>query len=201
MTGWKKSHTLSAICIVCALLTAFSRNYLGVHTPQDVAAAFFVSLITLFVMWNLFDFLSSHPEKENYYLLAGEIAGILALIYFSLKKFPMDYADGKLLVDPYIMQKSGYGDIGRFMGFCAARWIEKTWIRYQPRRSRKRILLGAAGAVLTFFLIRNVGRPMNALLGLHWGLFAENVVLMFFMITIWPAVMKAVCIPGKKADK
>jgi len=32
---------------------------------------------------------------------------------------------------------------------------------------------------------------MEALLGMHWGCFANNVIRILFIIAIWPAVMKA----------
>ena len=36
-----------------------------------------------------------------------------------------------------------------------------------------------------------LGDPMKALFGLHWGRFAQSAILILFIVTIWPAVMKA----------
>ena len=57
---------------------------------------------------------------------------IAALIYITLKPYPMDYVDSKLLVDPERMNKDRYGDIGMLLALCGARFIEKTWIKYKP---------------------------------------------------------------------
>ena len=37
------------LCTVMILLTGFSRNYLGVHTPQDVFVSIMIGLILLFI--------------------------------------------------------------------------------------------------------------------------------------------------------
>ena len=50
--------------------------------------------------------------------LAGFVFCCLALVYITLKPYPMDYtAGGKLLVDPQKMMNDGYGDTGKMMGF------------------------------------------------------------------------------------
>lgn len=42
---YRKKKLLSIICICVILLVAFSRNYLGVHTPQDVLAGLFIAIV------------------------------------------------------------------------------------------------------------------------------------------------------------
>ena len=104
----------------------------GVHTPQDVCVGLGVSVLSLFFTAKLFRYLDAHPEKENRLLLAGFVFCCLALVYITLKPYPMDYtAGGKLLVDPQKMMNDGYGDTGKMMGFIIARFVEKTWIRFE----------------------------------------------------------------------
>ena len=45
---WKKMRWVSVLCLIILALTAFSRNYLGVHTPQDVLVGMAAGLL---VMW------------------------------------------------------------------------------------------------------------------------------------------------------
>ena len=99
--------------------------------------------------------------------------------------------DGKLLVDPKKMMKDGFGDIGAFMAVCAGRFIEKTWVRFKPTCSRQNVVAALVGAVIAFCLIQILGAPMEALFGMHWGCFANNVIRILFIIVIWPALMKA----------
>ena len=191
VSAWKKMRWVSILCILLVLITGFSRNYLGVHTPQDVAVGMTEGVLVIWGMRKLFGYLKENPEKENLFLALGIILGIAALVYISVKSYPMDYVDGKLLVDPKKMMKDGYGDIGAFMALCAGRFIEKTWIRFRPTCSRQNVIAALVGGVITYGIIQILGGPMEAMLGTHWGCFANNVIRILFIIAIWPAVMKA----------
>ena len=191
VSAWKKMRWVSILCILCAVLTGFSRNYLGVHTPQDVAVAMTIGVLALVGMRALFRYLDQKPEKENLFLLAGIVFGALALVYITLKAYPEDYVDGKLLVDPQRMMKDGYGDIGMLIAFCIGRFIEKTWVRFEPNGTAKNLTVGLVGALILFFLIQLLGAPMKSLFGAHWGCFAEHVIIVLYIVALWPAVMKA----------
>ncbi len=188
----KKMRWISVLSIICLVLTAFSRNYLGVHTPQDVLVGLALGILTLWGLAVLFRYLAAHPEKENIFLIAGIVFGIAALVYISLKPYPMDTVDGQILVDPEKMKKDGFGDIGRMIVFCIGRFIEKTWVKYEPVFTKKALASGVVGAVLTFFLIESLNAPLRGLLGLHWGTLAANGLVMLFIVVIWPAVMKVI---------
>ena len=190
ISTWKKMRWISVLCIICIALTAFSRNYLGVHTPQDVLVGLAISGLFLFGMSVLFKYLGEHPEKENYFLIGGVIFGIAAIISITIKPYPMDYVDGKLLVDPEKMLRDGYGDIGLLIAFCVSRFIEKTWVKFEPKMTKASLAMGLTGAVLTFFINDTVYVPFRALFGLNWGTLLAKTVIIMFIITIWPAVMK-----------
>ena len=49
VTFGKKHREISAVCVILALLTMFSRNYLGVHTPQDVLVGCAIGCLSLFI--------------------------------------------------------------------------------------------------------------------------------------------------------
>ena len=191
VSAWKRMRWVSILCILFALLTAFSRNYLGVHTPQDVAIGMTEGVLVIWGLRKLFDYLKENPEKENLFLCLGILFCIAALVYISVKSYPMDYVDGKLLVDPKKMMKDGYGDIGALLALCAGRFIEKTWVQFKPTCSRQNVVAALVGAVITFCLIQILGAPMETLFGMHWGCFANNFIRILFIIVIWPAAMKA----------
>ena len=197
---WKKMRWVSVLCLICLALTAFSRNYLGVHTPQDVLVGILAGSLVVWGMFILFRFLDQHPEKECRFLISGIILCIGVLIYFSVKQYPMDYVDGKLLVDPQKMMKDGFGDTGKLLAFCTGRLIEKKWINFKPKYTRRNLAAGAAGAVLLFFLIATIGTPMKELLGLRWGALAENMILFLYIICGWPLVMKKCSRHGEEPD-
>ena len=203
VTYGKKRKLVAVICIILALITGFSRNYLGVHTPQDVVVGFLVSLVSLYGMGRLFRYLSEHPEKENRFLLAGLIFCMIAIIYITFKPYPMHYVDGQLLVDPQRMMKDGYRDIGMLGAFCIGRYLEKTFIGFKEAGlNLPGILVSLLGIVPLYFISKKLNAPMESLLGPHFGSMIAMAILVIFIITLWPAVIKMVsAFTGKKAEE
>ena len=193
-SAWKKHKWLSVICVIVLLITGFSRNYLGVHTPQDVFVGISLGILVLILMYKLFGYLEKHPEKENIFLLIGFVFGWAAIAYITFKSYPTDYVDGKLLVDPQKMMDDGYGDIGALIAFCAARFVEKKWIRFKEAGVNvKGVIVSAVGLVPMPFIIGFLKAFLDGLLGSHWGHFCYSVILVFYIITLYPLVIKLIC--------
>ena len=196
VTAWEDRRTrwLSPILVFWVLLTGFSRNYLGVHTPQDVFVGIAVSVLSLIVTMKLFAYLDDHPEKEDLLLLGGFIFCWAAIAYITFKPYPMDYnAEGKLIVDPQKMMNDGYGDLGKMMGFIIARYIEKKWIRFTPpKMNAVNVAICAAGLVLMALLKQYVSPLMKEWLGGHWGKLVFSVIYTGYYIALFPLVLKLI---------
>ena len=200
VTTWKKARWFSIVCILMLLLTGFSRNYLGVHTPQDVFVATCEGLLALYALKKLIPWLEEHPEKENPILLGFFIFGWLSLLYINFKPYPMDYVDGKLLVDPKRMMIDGYGDISLIISFTVARYVEKTWIRFEATGvNAKGIAVCAVGMVILWALLTYVKAPLDNALGNCWGHFVNTFIHVFYSIALYPLVIK-LCMGKKAAD-
>lgn len=198
LTAWKRMRWLSVLSFICMFLTAFSRNYLGVHTPQDVLFAAAEGVLTLWLINILMCRLSAHPEEENRYLLGGVLFCAAALVFITLKDYPIDPA-GR--VDPAKMMRDGYGDVGMLLAFCIGRYIEKTWIRFRPVLTPRCLAAGMAGIVIAFFLIEILGTPMDLLLGRHWGKLMTTGLITLYIVAGWPAVMKRIAARGADAGQ
>lgn len=188
---WKKSKIVAFICVLALLVTGFSRNYLGVHTPQDVVVAMLESIIALYAVAKIFAYLKEHPEKENIFLIASFIIGWLGIIYITFKPYPMDYVDGKLLVDPQRMMNDGYGDICMLIAYPVARFIEKTWIKFQSTGIKNaRVIVSIIGLVPLWFMIKYLRTPLDDMLGSHWGHFTSTFIVIMYCVAIYPLVIK-----------
>lgn len=185
-----KAHWLSILCIVALLLTAFSRNYLGVHTLQDVLVGLLLGIATLWGMSLIFDDIDKHPSHENYFLLGGILLGILFLVFVIHKPYPLDYVDGKLLVDPQKMMNDAYKDISYLIAFCMARYVEKRWIKFtQTGWNIKGILLSILGLIPAALLIAYAGNFCIELLGAHWGRALFAFIIVFYAIAGYPCLL------------
>ena len=187
----KKTKWLSVLCIVALLITGFSRNYLGVHTPQDVMVGMCLGILVLWAVARAFAYLQAHPEKENKFLLIGFLAGLAAFIYVIYKPYPMDYVNGKLLVDPHKMTKDAFMDIGAWMTFCAARYAEKRWVNFTPTGlTVKGIALGMLGLIIAALMIAYVYKWCTGYLGAHWGRLCYAIIFVSYSVFIYPYILK-----------
>ncbi len=202
VVSWSWKKFVSVILGIFLLLTAFSRNYLGVHTPQDVFVGICESVFWLIIVAKIFTYLDEHPEKENLLLLICFIVGWLGIAYITFKPYPMDYVDGKLLVDPQKMMNDGYGDICLLIAFPVARYIEKRWIGFQaPGLKGAGLAAGIAGLIPLFLMIKFMRPALDGVLGTHWGHFANNFIIVLYCIALWPLVIKAVSKTEAKAEE
>ena len=189
---WPHRKFFPIICVVLLLLTGFSRNYLGVHTPQDVLVGLIESVLALLVTAKVFSYLEKNPGKEIFFLSAMFVFGWLGIAYITFKPYPMDYVDGRLLVDPQKMMNDGYGDIALLIAFPIARFIEKKWIGFTPTGLKPSgLAVGIIGLVPLFFMIKYLRSPLDNRLGNHWGHFSHSFILVFYCIALYPLVIKA----------
>ena len=86
--AWTKKTWLKIVCAVLIVLVAFSRMYLGVHTPLDVGVSVVIGIVLLLVLYPLFRDLEAHPNR--FYGVLAVLAVLLAafLLYSYLWPFP-----------------------------------------------------------------------------------------------------------------
>ena len=75
---------VSILCAVLILLTAFSRMYLGVHTPADVGVSLVPGLVTVFLFSFLFEKTEDHPKAEAWlwvFLILFSLSELLYVLF------------------------------------------------------------------------------------------------------------------------
>lgn len=168
--GWlykNRSRALFAACCAFIALVAFSRNYLGVHTVQDVIFGIGLGILSTWLAIKFVEWAEANTDKDAQALVLA--LGIVALIfiYYVFKNYPRDYkADGSLLVDPKRMMKSGLKDCGYISALTIGWFVERRFVNFStdiktPERIA-RALIGAALMGLCFFGISPiVAKPLN----------------------------------------
>ncbi|WP_461463636.1 phosphatase PAP2 family protein [Methanobrevibacter sp.] len=187
----KLSKGLSIVLIICLLLIGFSRNYLGVHSILDVIFAIIFTLIVLVVFSKLFDKLENNPNLDIIISVVGIIISIIIIIYALTKSYPLDYdAAGKLIVDPAKLKLDTFRNTGTAIGIFLCWPIERRFINFLTDGSLEtkvlRFICGFIGLefIITVILPLLGDSPLE--------LFLQSVILMIFVIIIYPYIFKYV---------
>ncbi len=200
---WKKDKhkVIAFICGVLIFLTAFSRNYLGVHTPQDVIVGFVESIIIISLIGYLENKIRDNNKILDILSLVGILAVIASLVYIQLKPYPMAYdSTGALLVDPQKMMNDGFKACGAFLGFIIGSIIERYVIHYEiPVGSKSLPFMTCIGVGLAMAW-KDLFAPATIVIafGGHWGNFISRFLMLIFVMCIWPAVIQNKCKKEKK---
>jgi len=189
---WKKRRWLGILCIIGIALTGFSRNFLGVHTPQDVLVGCTESLLLIFFIGKIQDYISDNEKKADLLSAIGTILIAVALIYIKLKPYPMDYIDGKLLVDPQKMMVDCFKFSGALLGFIAGTFLNRKKIRYEIPFAHKNLpVLTSVGTGILFswkeFFAKATVIPV---FGTQWGNLLAFFLMSIFGLIIWPIVIR-----------
>ena len=195
---WQKDRRkwLAVCCAVLILLTGFSRNFLGVHTPQDVLVAFIESVFVIYVVSRVSKRVEGNEKVLDILTVVGVVAVIAALAYIQLKHYPLDYtSDGTLLVDPQKMMNDCFKACGSFLGLMVGSYVDRHYIQYEiPFGARNLPVLVCVGAAITMAW-KDLFAPATIVLafGGHWGNFIARFLMLIFAMVVWPLVIRKEC--------
>lgn len=122
-----KKHTLKCFCCLGIIgLVAFSRMYLGVHTPKDVLVSFFVSGGLVLLAEHIFQTQQQKNTKTNtkIFLLMSFIS-IAIMIYAIILLFRKDILQ--------IYASDCCKAAGAGLGFTLGWWFEERYIQFEER--------------------------------------------------------------------
>ena len=113
------------------VLIAFSRNFLGVHTPQDVLVGTLAGLAVMWLTGALLRWVEAHPEKDVAVMCAGIALAVAVAVFAAVKPYPEDFdAAGKLLVDGAKMANDTFKGVGWCIGFLLGWVLERRYVRF-----------------------------------------------------------------------
>ncbi|MBP5449041.1 MAG: phosphatase PAP2 family protein [Spirochaetales bacterium] len=192
MIAMRKTRIWFAVGLgLMILLTMFSRNYLGVHTLQDVVVGGSVSLVLVVVCRMLLAWVEQKPSRDIVILSVMLMLVAMAMIYFIFKPYPMDYVNGELLVDPIKMQDTAFMGLGFLTGFVIGWFIERRWVKFDNSGTivRKVIfsIIGVAIFAMIYLLMHKIIlRPLPV----TWRYFIEMTFVMLYIVGLWPIAVK-----------
>ena len=180
-----------ALALMVALI-AFSRNFLGVHSPQDTLVAVGAGLLVMWLTAKLMSWIEKNPKKDVVVMCIGICISVAVAIYASLKSYPVDYdANGKLLVDGAKMAKDTFKGVGWCIGFLVGWVLESRYIDFStdvPMKTRAaRLTTGLLGYyVISLILIPVIKKWFPG----QGGIVTTCFIQMFYVSYLYPLLIK-----------
>jgi undecaprenyl-diphosphatase len=176
--------------ILC--LIAFSRIFLGVHTPQDIVVGAIVGVLVMFLTGKLCQWLESNPSKDMLVAVIGVGIAIAVAIFSAVKPYPADYdADGKLLVDGLKMANDTFKAVGWLSAFLVGWILERRYVGFTTEVPMQERFLRLTGGLMGYYLVSLVFNPLikTALEGFP-GTSITCFLQMFYVVFAFPLLME-----------
>ena len=190
-----KNTAVRIVLVILIALTAFSRMYLGVHTPLDVGVSLVVGTILVFVIYPFFRDMNEKP-KQVYMIFALFIILSAAFVAFvELYDFPADidaenYAEGL---------KNAYMMLFCSLGLMLCYFTDTKYIHFQTQAVWwAQIIKVVVGLGILLGLKAILKAPLLALFGGHniaHGI--RYFIVIIFAGIIWPLTFKFFAKLGK----
>lgn len=190
-----KSTALRIVLVLLIALTAFSRMYVGVHTPLDVGVSLIVGTVLVFVIYPFFRDMDRSPKKV--YIIFGIFIVMAAafVVFVELYDFPADidtdnYASGL---------KNAYMILFCAVGLLLTFYVDTKYVRFPTQAVWwAQIIKVVAGLGILLALKAVLKAPLLALFGGHS--MAHGVryfIVILFAGILWPMTFKYFARLGK----
>ncbi|MDO4731921.1 MAG: phosphatase PAP2 family protein [Bacillota bacterium] len=164
----RQKKALLILCILLTLLTAFGRNWLGVHTPQDVLVGIAASCLVVALNSFLLNWVESHEKWDWLLCLLGLALAGLILLFCP--------GSGKV--------------VGIYSGTLLGWLLERRCIRFEIRGGfLYRALLFAGGMALLLLLHKLLLPALFVSLEPQLSAGLSHFLIFLLIMAGWPALM------------
>ncbi len=185
----KAKKWLCALCVFIILAVAFSRNFLGAHTLQDVLVAIIETVIVLVIINYIKSIIEKNTSKDTLVALLSLLISTAIILFLQFKKYPLDYdSDGKILVDPYKMLTDCYVSYGMFTGAVCGWWLERHFVKFSTDGSLKEKIIRSLVGVIIFVAMYLGLSPLLKFMGSHMSHLVKYFLITFVSMYVYPLI-------------
>lgn len=191
-----KNTALRIVLVLLIALTAFSRMYVGVHTPLDVGVSLIVGTVLVFVIYPFFRDMDRNPKKV--YIIFGIFIVMAAafVVFVELYDFPADidtdnYASGL---------KNAYMILFCAVGLLLTFYVDTKYVRFPTQAVWwAQIIKVVAGLGILLALKAVLKAPLLALFAGHSVAHGVRYfIVILFAGILWPMTFKYFARLGKQ---
>ena len=191
-----KNTALRIVFILLIALTAFSRMYVGVHTPLDVGVSLIVGTILVFVIYPFFRDMDKSPKKVYIIFSIFIVLAAAFVAFVELYDFPADidaenYASGL---------KNAYMILFCAIGLMLTFFIDTKYVHFPTQAVWwAQIIKVVVGLAILLALKSVLKAPLLALFGGHSVAHGVRYfIVILFAGIVWPMTFKFFAKLGKK---
>jgi len=180
-----KDKRVRAVAVALAVLVPFSRMYVGVHTPADVAVAALIAVVLIFALRP-----AVYGKNGKYVpmLLVGLLVASAGYLWFvECYPFPADTDTHNLASGT----ENAYKLLGALLGLIAAYWADRKWLHFETKAVWwAQILKVVLGIGLVALVKSGTKAPLNLLLGDAAGKAARYFLIVIVAGILWPMTFR-----------
>ena len=192
---YSKSTALRIVFVLLIALTAFSRMYVGVHTPLDVGVSLIVGTVLVFVIYPFFRDIDKRPKRvyiifSIFIVMAAAFVAFVELYGFPEDIDPDNYSSG--LKNAYMIL---FCSIGLMLTF----FVDTKYIRFPTHAVWwAQVIKVVVGLGILLALKAVLKAPLLALFGGHSVAHGVRYfIVILFAGILWPMTFKYIARLGK----
>ena len=152
---------LRAVLGLLVLLVGFSRNYLGVHMPQDVLAGAVAGTLVMYLIMKLMHWVKNHPEKDLLVVIIGVGFAILVAVYAAVKPYPVDTDEaGRVLVEGAKMAKDTFKGVSWCVAVLTGWILERRFVQFSTSISMMKRITRLTFGLLSYYVVSLIFVPV-----------------------------------------
>lgn len=176
-----RNKKVKVLCVLLPILVAFSRMYIGVHTPLDVGVSILIALALIFALRPVV--LGNHHKYIPALLCVMLLLAVGYLAFVEMYPFPTD-------IDTHNYQsgvQNAYTFLGALMGLFVVYFVDEKHLNFSTKAVWwAQVLKVLIGLVLVLAVKSGTKQVLNLLLGEFIGRAARYFLIVLVAGILWP---------------
>ena len=192
---WWNKKIIRYSMILIVLLVAFSRNYAGVHTPQDVIVSIAAGIILIFLSGRLLNWIDKKNNRDIVFYLAIVLITIILYLFLHIKcNMQMKHYNPLTdCINPIEMKHSTYSKIGFMLGIFTGWILEKRFLDFYIKNNlknlKKKIIYILTGLILLYVFCVISTKILLLIFPNHIVSAINSFFIPFYIIFLYPAAL------------